>query len=121
MSKRLMGLRNVPDDELDELRALFAEAGIEIRETVAGPLGITAGSLWVVHDEQIVDAKRRFEDYQSERARRARAERETELREGRAIGFMQLAKAEPLRVMAVIVGILFLIGLSVLPFLLLRA
>jgi hypothetical protein len=116
-----MGLRNVPDDELDELRALFAEAGIEIRETPAGPLGITAGSLWVVRDEQMTDAKRRFDHYQNERGRRARAEREAELREGRAIGFMQVLKAEPLRVIAVIAGILFLLGLSVLPFLLLRA
>lgn len=121
MSQRLMGLRNVPDDELEELRALFAEADIEIRETPAGPLGITAGSLWVVRDEQIADAKRRFDAYQSERASRAQAERDAELREGRAIGFMQVLKDEPLRVLAVLAGILFLLGLRVLPFQLLRA
>jgi hypothetical protein len=121
MSKRLMGTRNVPEDELDELRDLFETAGIAIHETPPGPLGITAGGLWVVQDDRFPEAQRLFASYQQDRASRARAEHEAAQREGRAATFLDVLRSDPSRVLAVLAGVLFLLGLSVLPYFLLRA
>ena len=55
MPHHLMNLRHVPDDEADEIRALFEEHGVRYYETPPSRWGISMGGFWV-HD-----AKRRSE------------------------------------------------------------
>lgn len=115
MAKLLLNLRNVPDDEADDVRAFLDAARIEHYETRPGPFGISAGGIWVREDDDVAQAKRLMAEYQGERAIRMRAEREQARRDGTAETFADVARAQPLRVVLSILAILLLVGLMALP------
>ncbi|TYT25203.1 hypothetical protein FZO89_02335 [Luteimonas viscosa] len=115
MAKLLLNLRHVPDDEADDVRALLAAARIDFYETRPGPLGISAGGIWVRNDDDVPEAKRRMADYQRERVVRVRAEHAQARREGTAETFADLVRAQPLRVLVIVVAIALLLGLMALP------
>ena len=115
MAKLLLNLRNVPEDEADDVRAFLDAARIEHYETRPGPLGISAGGIWVREDPDVPRAKQLMADYQRERALRVRAEREQARREGTAETFADIARAQPLRVVLTILAIMLLVGLMALP------
>ncbi|HEY7906301.1 MAG TPA: DUF6164 family protein [Wenzhouxiangella sp.] len=76
MKKRLLlNLRNVPDDEVDEVLALLTEHHIEHYVTPAGPFGISGGGIWVRDIEDCDRAKALFDEYQEQRAVRAADEK----------------------------------------------
>ena len=115
MAKLLLNLRNVPDDEADDVRAFLRAARIEHYETRPGPFGISAGGIWVRADGVMAQARRLMADYQRERAIRVRAERQQAEREGTAETFADIARAQPLRVVLTLLAILLLVGLMALP------
>lgn len=119
MSKLLFDLRHVPDDEADEVRSLLSEQGIEFYETRPSAWGLFAGGIWVTSDEVIDRARQLLAGYQQQRQLRARAEYAQALSEGRAPGFWSMLRAEPLKVVGWLLAIVFLIGLTLAPFLLL--
>lgn len=120
MAKLLLNLRNVPDDEADDVRAMLDGARIGYYETPPSMFGISAGGIFVRDDGQIAEARRLMADYQAQRRSRARAEYEAAVREGRAETFWSVLRAEPLRVLLRVLAILFLLGLVALPAVLLR-
>lgn len=76
MKKRLLlNLRNVPDDEVDEVLALLTEHHIEHYITPAGPFGISGGGIWLRDIEDCDRAKVLFDGYQEQRALRAAEEK----------------------------------------------
>ena len=103
MSKLLLNLRHVPDDEADDVRAMLDGAGIAYYETKPSAWGISAGGI-----------------YQGERSARARAAYAAARRDGTAETFWTVLRAEPGRVFLVALGIGFLLALVALPVLLLR-
>ncbi|MGJ4728376.1 DUF6164 family protein [Luteimonas sp. SDU101] len=115
MAKLLLNLRNVPDDEADDVRAFLDAAKIAYYETRPGPFGISAGGIWVREDDAVPQAKRLMADYQRERAIRVRAEHARAEREGTAETFADIARAQPLRVALTVLAILLLVGLMALP------
>ncbi len=120
MSKLLMNLRNVPDDEADDVRAMLDARQIAFYETRPSIWGVSAGGIWVTDDAAFADARRAMDDYQQQRSARARAEYAAAKRAGTAETFMKMLRAEPVRVVMSVLGILFALGLVVIPFLLLR-
>ena len=120
MAKLLLNLRNVPDDEADDVRAMLDIAGIEFYETPPSRWGISAGGIYVRENADVPEAKRLMADYQAQRRTRVRAEREAALRDGTAETFWTVLRAEPLRVVLTVIAILFLVGLAALPMLLFR-
>ena len=54
-------------------------------------------------------------DYQRERQARARAERARAEREGTAETFADIVRADPVRVVMIVLAIVFLIGLMAVP------
>ncbi len=119
MAILLLNLRHVPDDEADEVRALLDAQGIDYYETQPGPFGISAGGLWLsdpIHEDR---ARLRLREYQAQRASRAHEERETDRREGRLRGTWGLLRENPLQAVAAVIGILFVLAVTLLPFLLL--
>ena len=72
MSKLLMNLRNVPDDEADDVRAMLDAQRIAFYETRPSIWGISAGGIWVTDDAAFADARRAMDDYQQQRAARNR-------------------------------------------------
>lgn len=120
MSKLLLNLRNVPDDEADDVRAFLDANGIAWYETKPSLWGISAGGIWVAENAAFAEARRLMADYQAERGARARAEYAAARREGRAETLWMVVRAEPLRVLLTLLAILFLLGLMALPVFLLR-
>ena len=58
MAKLLLNLRNVPDDEADDVRALLDEHDIAYYETSPGFWNISLGGIWVREDAAFAEAKR---------------------------------------------------------------
>ena len=120
MAKLLLNLRNVPDDEADDVRALLDAGGIAHYETPPSVFGISAGGLYVSHDADIAEARRLMDGYQAQRRERARAEHAAAVRDGTAETIWTVMRDRPLRVAATVAAILLLLGLVALPGWLLR-
>jgi hypothetical protein len=115
MSKLLLNLRNVLDDEADDVRAFLDAHGIGYYETRPSRWGISFGGIWIRNDADIVEAKRLMADYQHGRQARVRAENEVAKREGTAETFADVVRTQPLRVFLTLLAILCLLGLVALP------
>ena len=106
MAKLLFHLRNVPDDEAQEVRALLDGHDLPFYETSAGILGISLPALWLVHEQDFQRARRLLDEYQQERALRMRAAYRAARQRGEAKGLWQSFMANPLR----FIGHLTLVG-----------
>jgi hypothetical protein len=120
MSKLLLNLRYVLDDEIDDVRAMLEEHRIAFYETQPSRWGISHGGIWLSDDDDLPRAKRLMAEYQAGRQARARAEHEKAKREGTAETFMDVLREQPLRVLLIALAILVLLGLVALPAVLLR-
>jgi len=120
MSRLLLNLRNVPDDEADDVRAMLDAKRIAFYETRPNRWGISAGAIWVTQDADFADAKHAFDEYEQQRSVRVRAEYAAARRAGTAETFVGMLRADPLRVVMTLLGILLALGLVALPVILLR-
>ena len=120
MSKLLLNLRNVPDDEADDVRALLDAKRIEFHETTPNFWGISAGGIWVTEDADFAAAKRAFDDYEQQRSVRVRAEYAAARRAGTEETFVGMLRADPLRVVMTLLAVLLALALVALPVILLR-
>ena len=119
MSKLLLNLRGVPDDEADDVRGFLRANRIGFYETQPTRWG-TSGAIWI-EDDDVVAAKRLMAEYQKQRLTRARAERAEAERNGTAETFVDVLRTQPLRVALMVIGIALLLGLMAVPVLLLSA
>lgn len=119
MSRLLLNLRNVPDDEADEVRALLRESGLSFYETRPSMFGISAGGLWLREDGDAERAGRLLAEYQARRAAHARSAHAAAQREGRVPGVYDAFRADPLRFALVMAGVLLMLALVALPVVLL--
>ena len=76
VSKILFKLRDVPNDEAQEVRELLERNEIEYYETLGGNWGISLPALWLKKDAQQSRARELLDAYQRDRAGRAREEYE---------------------------------------------
>jgi hypothetical protein len=118
MSKLLLNLRDVPDDEADDVRRFLDSGGIGYYETRPNLWGIS-GCIWIRDDSDIAEAKRLMAEYQRERQARARAERAEAERNGTASTFVDVLRTHPLRVALTAIAIALLLGLTAVPVILL--
>ena len=116
MTHLLMNLRGVPDDEAEDVRALLASRDIEFFETPPGPFGITAGGIWLRDAAQLDDARALLDEYQQQRAARARAEHARRRQDGTATTLLGLIRARPLTSLAYLLVVALLLYFSVRPF-----
>jgi hypothetical protein len=119
MSKLLLNLRDVPDDEADDVRRFLDTGGIGYYETRPSWWGISAGALWIRDEGDVGEAKRLMAQYQRERQARAREERAEAERNGTAETFADVLCTQPLRVALAVITIALLLGLMAVPALLL--
>lgn len=96
MSKLLFKLRNVPDDEADDVRKLLADHQIDYYETTAGNWGISMPAIWITYDEQFGEAKQLFDAYQIQRSLNIRAEYARLKKEGKHETLLGKIKENPL-------------------------
>lgn len=67
MPHHLMNLRNVPDDEAEEIRALFEEHEVRYYETPPSRWGISMGGFWAHDDDEAARARALLDEYQAQR------------------------------------------------------
>lgn len=115
MSKLLLNLRDVPNDEADDVRRFLDAAGIDYYETRPSLWGISGGGIWIRDDGDVAAAKRLMAAYQRERQTRAREERAEARRNGTAETFADVLRRQPLRVALTVITIALLLGLMALP------
>ncbi len=116
MAKKLYTLRNVPEDEVDEMRALLREHEIDFHETDAGFFGIATAALWVNDPQQFDQAKQLIADYQQQRYQHARNEYETMKAEGSQPRFSDFLRAKPGKIITYIFFALLLIAIMTGPY-----
>jgi hypothetical protein len=110
MSVLLFSLRNVPDDEADEVRKLLTANQIDVYETPAGGWGISAPAIWLEDENKLEQAKTLIERYQKERLSRQREAYETRKREGTSRTLVDEIKQRPIRFflyLAIAVAVLY--------------
>lgn len=120
MPTLLMNLRQVPDDEADEVRELLTQNAVAFFETPPSRFGISAGGIWLGDDAQREQAVQLLAHYQQQRRERARESMAEAQRAGRPATFWALLRSEPLRVVSALIVIAALVGLCLLPYFLLR-
>jgi len=116
MAALLFKLRNVPEDEADDIRDLMQKNSIEIYETTAGNWGISMPAIWAQNDNDLNRAKELINQYQQERAINARQSYEADRREGRTPGFFQTIMRRPVATVCILLFCLFVVYAMISPF-----
>lgn len=120
MSKLLLNLRHVGDDEYSDVCALLDQHRMAWYRTEPSPWGISNGGLWLRDDTQLEQARALLATYQAARGERVRAERAQALRGGTAETFSSLFRRRPAYVLLMLSVMAVVASLVLLPFFLLR-
>lgn len=119
MTTLLLNLRQVPDDEAEEVRALLDEHQIPFHETEPSLWGISFGGIWLSNPDDKERAKTLLADYQEELALQERQRYQQEQRDGTAPTLIQRIAEQPLRSLAVLIAVTGLLLVTLVPFLML--
>ena len=117
MSKLLFSLRGVPDDEAAAVRRLLVQNKIEFYETPEGKLGISTGAIWLVDEGQRDVAEKLMNEFQQEYAAKSQNAYETAIQNGTGDSFFHKFMRQPLKFLLYIIAILFILYLTLSPFL----
>jgi len=117
MPTLLFRLRDVPDDEAEEIRQLLTDNTVEFYETSAGNWGISFAGIWLKDEMRLAEAKALIEVYEKERLIKVRAEYDELAREGRERTMMDVIKENPIRFLIYMAVIALVLTLSIKPFL----
>ena len=103
MAVLIFKLRNVPDDEAQDVRELLSENNIDYYETSAGLLGFSMPGLWLKHGEQAEKARQLIDDYQQSRQHKAQEEYRLSQRT-----IIDMFREDPFRYISYILAILLI-------------
>lgn len=95
MAKLIFRLRNVPDDEIYEVKQLLEEHDMSFYETDAGNWGISLPAIWLEDEDRFDEACRLLAQYQEERSVRIRAEHDSLREQGELPTLVDSFKAQP--------------------------
>jgi len=116
MAKKLYPLRNVPDDETEEMRILLREHDIDFHETSSGFFGIGTSAIWVNDATQYDTARDLIANYQQARYQHAHQDYLARKAAGEQTRFGDMYRKNPGTVILYLSFALFLIFLMTLPF-----
>ena len=117
MAKLLLNFRGVPDDEIEEVRALLKDGEIEFYETEPNPWAISAGGIWLADDAQHERAMELLNTYQEQRGSAARAEYQRQKQSGECKTLIDKISEEPTRFILYIAAVAAILYFSIKPFL----
>jgi len=116
MSKILFRLRQVPDDEADDVRQLLDRNAVDWYETSAGKFQISFPAIWVRDEADEPRARQLIEAYQLERQERFRAARAEREASGEEETFVARVMSNPMPVIATLLFVAFILYISIKPF-----
>jgi hypothetical protein len=113
VAKIVFRLRNVPDDEADEVRQLLDDNSIPWFETSAGRWGISFPAIWLNDDRDLQRARQLLDAYQSERVQSVRQAQSEVPPVTMLTQFLQ----RPVRTLLALIFIAVVVYFSITPFL----
>jgi len=116
MSKLLLNLRRVPDDEREEMCALLDQHGIPHYQTEPSAWGVSAGGIWLQEETDWERARPLLADYQRRRLAQQRAAFEQAHQRGEATTIWRNLRARPLRAVAFLIAAIAVLMLTIVPF-----
>lgn len=117
MPVQLFKLRNVPEDEAQDVRELLISNNIDFYETPPGNWGISMPAIWLNEDDQLVRAKMLIDEYQKERQVRIREEYEQSKRNGKRQNIVSELLANPIQFLFYVGIVVIILYFSIKPFL----
>lgn len=117
MAVQLFRLRNVPDDEAEDIRNLLTKHHFDYYETPAGNWGISMPAIWLHDDHQFARAKAIIDEYQQQRSKNAKLERVREIQEGNRRGLISSFLKSPIQMIVYTVLAVVILYFSIKPFL----
>lgn len=116
MTILLFKLKDVPDDEAADIRELLAENDIYFYETHAGFWRLGVDGLWLPDDTHLARARELIDQYQAERTANQQKIYAQLLENGQAPTLWQNFLLSPLRFIALIIAVFFILTLTLAPF-----
>lgn len=119
MARLLFKLNNVPDDEAQEIRELLDAENIPFYETDAGFWRVGLDAIWLSDSSQEEKARELIRIYQENRAARQQRNYAEMVEQGQVPGLWQHFCRQPLRFVAFMAAIVFVLALTLIPFVIL--
>lgn len=119
MARLLFKLAQVPDDEAQDIRSLLDEHQINYYETDAGFFRVGLDAIWLADGTQEERARELLREYQAERVIRQQQNYAQLVEAGQVPGVWQHFCAQPIRFIASAIAIIFVAGLTLIPFVML--
>ena len=119
MARLLFKLGNVPDDEAEDIRDLLNNHDIRFYETNAGFWRVGLDAIWLADFAQEEQARELIRTYQIERSIRQQENYAQLVEAGQVPSVWQRFCAHPIRFIALVAAIIFVAGLTVIPFVML--
>jgi len=117
MAKLIFKLKSVSIDEADDIKNLLTENKMDFYESPAGNWEISVHALWLYDETQAIQAKQLIDEYQLERSQRVRLETQQKIDKGEYETFIQRLLSRPVQFIVVLAIIVFILFLSIMPFL----
>jgi len=117
MAKLVFRLKDVPEEEVESVRRLLDEHGLEYYETHAGNWGISVAGIWIDDDERHAEARELIDAFQKEHARKMRAAYQEQCNSGEAETTLQRFLQNPLRFILYLLFAILIGYFSLSPFL----
>ena len=119
MARLLFKLAQVPDDEAADIRTLLNEHQIQYYETDAGFFRVGLDAIWLADSAQEARARELIKAYQVERTVPQQQNYAQLVEAGQVPSVWQLFCAQPIRFIASALAIIFVAGLTLIPFVML--
>jgi len=115
MTALVFKLRNVPDDEAQQVRDLLNQHQVEFYETTAGNWGIAMPGIWV-QDEEVLRARELIDNYQVTRTQEQRKLYSQATTDGTAATLSARFKQHPFATLGVLLFCVFILYAMLAPF-----
>ena len=116
MAKILFRLRQVPEEEADDVRQLLDQHGVDWYETSAGKFQISFPAIWVRDDADEPAARQLIETYQRKREEQMRTEKAEREARGEMETIGQRIGSNPAPMLLALFAVAFILYISIKPF-----
>ncbi len=116
MTTLLFKLKDVPDDEANDIRELLTENDIYFYETHAGFWRLGVDGIWLPDEINLERARQLIKTYQAERTANQQKVYADLVEQGQAPTLWQNFLLSPLRFVLLIIAVFFILTLTLAPF-----
>lgn len=117
MPELLLKLKQVPEDEHEEILALLDEHDVDYYETNAGFWGIGLQGLWLRDTQRLEEVNALLQEYQHNRQIRVREEYQKARQEGRQRTLWSTFSQQPFMFIVYLLLVVGLVAITISPFL----